>query len=376
MVVTVIFIIFLVGLLFWLRSISEKVFIRTNRSVTVNIIEEHLKKKTSFNILLLGYGGDKHDGTYLTDSMIIVRIDPTLKKTTLISIPRDIWIKLPIGDKDGIYRKINAAYAIGIDDANYPNKPARFKGVVGGGNLAKYAINTVTGLTVERFVAINFQGFQNTIDTLGGIDVTVEKTFDDFEYPVAGREDDLCGAQPSDIPELIKIATVEATKAFPCRYEHLHFDAGITHMDGETALKYVRSRHSLQDGTDFGRSQRQRNLLLAVKQKVLNIGFIPKIPAFISSLQDNVRTDLAPYEIKTFLQQVSELAQYQNDSFAITDQNLLMDSFSEDGQWILVAKSGQDRWDIMQASLSAILNSNPLMPSAGINLSPSPQIRF
>jgi len=90
------------------------------------------------------------------------------------------------------------------------------------------------------------------VDLLDGVEVDVENTFDDYRYPINGKENDLCDGDPE----------------YDCRYEDIHFDQGLQLMSGETSLKYVRSRNAEGDeGTDFARSQRQQRLLLSFKEK-------------------------------------------------------------------------------------------------------------
>jgi hypothetical protein len=192
---------------------------------------------------------------------------------------------------------------------------------------------------------MDFSGFKHTIDILGGVDINVEMAFTDPQYPIDGKEADLCGHQQSEISQLdIQSASSSPELVYPCRYETLHFDVGFQHMDGERALSYVRSRHSLQDGTDFGRAKRQRNLLVAVKQKVFSAGFIPQIIPFISSLGDDFRTDLSLDDVKTLLQNGNSLNKYKIETLALTDQNYLIDTTSNDGQAILKPKDGLDNW--------------------------------
>ena len=210
-------------------------------------------------------------------------------------------------------------------------------------------VQQVTGIQLTHFVGMDFSGFTHTIDTLGGVDLTVQTAFDDYQYPIEGQEDDTCGHSDSEIASLSaqlasSSATISDNEAFPCRYEHLHFNAGPQHMDGTTALKYVRSRHSLQDGTDFGRAQRQRNLIVAVKQKIFSPSFIPQILPFMTSLGDDLRTDLSIDDVKVLIQNVSTLNKYQIVSLALTDQNYLQDTVSSDGQDILASKDGIDNW--------------------------------
>ena len=329
------------ALYFWLNRITNKIFIpnvKTNPAL-INTIQQSFDDKKPIDILLLGYRGGNGEGAYLTDSIIAVRIDPKTRKVFLISIPRDIWIKIATDDADGGYAKINAAYQIGLGD----------KGPGGGAKMAEYVVSQVTGFTIDYFVGVDFSGFTRTIDTLGGVDIGVEKTFDDYQYPIEGKEDDACGLADTEIASLSaqlasQSAEIEEFEAFPCRFEHLHFDSGEQHMDGITALKYVRSRHSLQDGTDFGRAQRQRNLLVAVKEKIFSAGFIPQVIPFMTSLGDNLRTDLTLDDVRVFLQNISALNNYQIVSPSITDQDYLQDAVSSDGQAILVPKDGTDNW--------------------------------
>lgn len=346
----------------WIHGVTKKIFILPTKTITtpVNSLQKNFDNNSPINILLLGYGGGTHDGAYLTDSMMVVHIDPKTQKVFLISIPRDIWIKIPTNGTDGNYWKINAAYELGLDDTSYPNKQEQFKGADGGGRLAEYIVSQVTGFPITYFVGMDFSGFKHTIDTLGGVDINVETAFTDPEYPIDGKEADLCGHQPSEIPTLDAQATQSAVETvYPCRYENLHFDAGLQHMDGEKALSYVRSRHSLQDGTDFGRAKRQRNLLVAVKAKIISPGFIPKIIPFISSLGDDLRTDLSMEDVTTLLDHSSTLNKYQITTLALTDQNFLTDTFSDDGQSVLEPKDGLDNWTPVHTYLSGILNGNP-----------------
>ncbi|MGI8420574.1 MAG: LCP family protein [Candidatus Levyibacteriota bacterium] len=344
---------------FWLHSLTKKVFIERSKAApaVTNSIQQSLDEKKPINMLLLGYGGGNHDGAYLTDSIIAVHIDPKTQKVFLISIPRDTWVKIPTDGANGSFSKINAAYQDGIDDTSYPNKQTQFTGTDGGGILSEYMITQVTGIPFDYFVGMDFSGFTHTIDTLSGVDITVQKTFDDYQYPIGGQEDAMCGLSSDQIASFSaqlasSSATISEQEAFPCRYEHLHFDQGRQQMDGTKALKYVRSRHSLQDGTDFGRAQRQRNLIVAVKQKLFSPTFIPQIIPFMSSLGEDLRTDLTIDDVKTLLQNINTLNKYQIVSLALTDQNYLTESVSSDGQDILASKDGNGNWTSVHTWLS------------------------
>ncbi len=352
------------GFAFWqLKSLAGKTIINNPepKEESYITIEDKLKHKKPFSILLLGYAGGKHDGTYLTDSLMVARIDPATKNVYLLSIPRDTWVGLPTADGTSHHWKINAAYQIGLDDKGYPNKPPEFKGEAGGANLAKYAASQVTGQPIDGIVAIDFAGFKNTIDTLGGIDIEVETTFDDYAYPLDVIPDESCGHSPEDIEKFTATASAEPLhwEYFSCRYKHLHFDKGMTHMDGTTALEYVRSRHSAVDGSDFGRAKRQRNLLLAVKQKILSAGFIPKIIPFVESLGNDLKTDISLTDIKAIIQNINELGSYQIHTYALTDKNYLNITTATSGASILAPKAGIDTWTNIHEWVADIYSGKP-----------------
>jgi len=313
------------------------------------------------NILLLGYGGGTHEGGKLTDTIMVAHIDPREEKITLISLPRDLWVSFPVDGEQESYWKLNAAYQIGSSDANYPHKLPQYSGEAGGGELAKYAVGKVLGQPIQYFAALSFSGFTKSIDTLNGVDVQVDRTFDDYWYPIEGEENNSCGRSEEDIAALT--ATLSGTlleESFPCRYEHLHFDAGRQHMDGATALKFVRSRHSAQDGNDFSRTARQRNLLVAVKQKVIDVRFLPRLIPFITSLTTDMQTDISLRQVQEWVGQQDELSRYEIQTVALTDQNILKNARSGNGQYILIPKDGEDNW----ASVQSWLNEQLIPPTA------------
>ncbi len=190
------------------------------------------------NILLLGMAGGIHDGPDLTDTILIVSFETKKRSISLLSLPRDIW-------SDALKDKINSAYHYG-----------EVKKTGGGIVLARAIMEDVTGLPMHYVVTLDFTQFENLIDVVGGIDVNVASAFTDTEFPIAGKENDECDGDPN----------------YACRYETIQFASGIQHMDGATALKYVRSRHAEGDeGTDFARGRRQQDVILALKEKIMNL---------------------------------------------------------------------------------------------------------
>lgn len=214
-------------------------------------------------ILLLGIAGGAHDGANLTDTVMVAIIDSSARRVNLISIPRDLWI-------DEITGKVNSAYEKGLSKND-------------GLGFAKRVVSKFLGIQIDHAIRIDFNGFIEAIDSIGGVEVNVERSFEDYLYPVSGKENDMCGNEEVEVDgkkalklEDGKIATDSATEDkgyqyFKCRYEHLKFERGLTQMDGVTVLKFVRSRHgSGGEGSDFARAKRQQRALEAIRAKVLS----------------------------------------------------------------------------------------------------------
>jgi polyisoprenyl-teichoic acid--peptidoglycan teichoic acid transferase len=324
-------------------------------------------EKTTYNVLLLGFGGEGHDGPYLTDSIMIAQVDMKKNKVALISLPRDLWVKLPTKTKEIFHSKINSIYQMGMYESN--NYPAVIVKKPGSVELAKQAIQTVTGLAIDNTITVDFAGFEKAVDALGGIEVAVQKTFDDYEYPIEGKDKELCGKEEDfakiekfikpgfdeeekknvlkDKPELekfLKDISEDPKEAFPCRYEHLHFDKGLTFMDGKTALKYVRSRHSLQDGNDFGRAERQQQFVKALKNKILSVGIVTKIFPLMEQLQSHITVDVSPGDLNKFAGEAKDIGQYKIINIHMSDSDYLKSSFSDYGGYILIPRAGEDNW--------------------------------
>lgn len=340
---------------------------KTNQPSLIKLQPE----KTVFNFLLLGYGGGAHEGTYLTDTIMVLNIDTKAKKTTIFSIPRDLWVGLPTKSGADFHTKINALYQLELFPKDYPDLKKL---------STKTIISKVTGLPIDGYVSVNFAGFTKAIDILGGIDVEIKRSFTDPEYPIEGKEKELCDkdtedlfkkAEPFTTPgfnpeqrdqqfkddpkleEFVKNATDSPELAFPCRYEKLEFKKGPTHLDGATALKFARSRHAPEDGGDFNRALRQQQVIEAVKDKVINIGFVSKIIPLMDEFKKDVKTDIGLDIIKKFIGQADKSKEYKITSFVLTDQNVFKNAVSEDGQYILIPNEGMDNWSGIQKTINA-----------------------
>jgi len=209
------------------------------------------------NILLVGMGGEGHDGPNLTDTLILTSIRPSDNRVAMLSIPRDLLVSVP----DHGWRKINSVNAYG-----------EMQAVGRGGELTKKTIEGLLGIDIPYYIRIDFDGFRSIIDAVGGIDVYVETAFTDPTYPT---------------------------------YDHgvqaISFQDGWQHFDGEQALQFARSRHGNNgEGSDFARSRRQQKVLTALKNKFMSFKTFSSpstITNTLSALQSNIATNLNIGEI-------------------------------------------------------------------------------
>ena len=302
--------------------------------------QQPVANKEVFSFLLMGYGGVGHQGGYLTDTMIIGRLDIKNKKVNAVFLPRDIWVKVPTQSGDDFYTKINAVYQMGLFGKNYRDLPKKYKSDQGAAELAKQVAGNVVGFKIDYYAAVDFTGFTKAIDLLGGVDVNVDKAFTDDQYPIAGEEDNLCDYAEDELQQLLKQATDSPNLVFPCRYETIHFDAGLINMDGKTTLKFVRSRHSKEDGGDFSRARRQKAFLDALKNKVISINIITKIFPLLEQLEGHIKADIPAQLGQKLLKEVNNVSQYSIFELMLTTDNYLTEDISEDGQYLFVPKTG------------------------------------
>lgn len=325
------------------------------------------KEKKVFNVLVMGYGGPGHDGAYLTDTMMFASIDTEHKRVFLVSIPRDTWVRIPTKSGDEFASKINAVYQTGLFSKNYPDVPKKYTGEHGASELVRTVVGDIVGQPVDNYIAIDFDGFKQVVDTLGGVEVVVKRPFTDPLYPIDGKEDDLCGLPEGDLAafeEKEAIATESPELAYPCRYEVLQFAAGKQTMDGETALKFVRSRHSPQDGGDFNRASRQQLFLEAVRNRVLSIGFIPKILPLMDDLENNVRTDMPIELIQRFMKEAPHIKDYKITQVVLTTDTYMENGVSDDGQYILTSQDGNFVWTRLHRDVRTYLKGDvPVTPT-------------
>jgi len=285
--------------------------------------------KDRTNILLLGTGGGDHPGADLTDSIMLISANLVSGDTVLISLPRDIWI-------ESLSAKLNTAYHFGED-----KKPG------GGLILVKSAVSEIINQPIHYAVVLDFSGFEQAINTLSGISINVPHGFIDAKYPIPGKED----IQPESD-----------------RYEKLEFLAGPQHMDGTTALKYVRSRNAEgEEGTDYARSQRQQKVILAFKDELFslkNLFNFKKINTLFKIFKNSVKTDF-PTGAYSDVLKLSLKIDKDNIRTGIIDQG----SANEDipallynpppslyGQWVLIPINND--WQSVYNHVEEILYQN------------------
>jgi LCP family protein required for cell wall assembly len=308
------------------------------------------------NVLVLGIGGGNHEGPNLTDTIIMANIDPKNNKVTLVSIPRDLWVP----DLTMDVKKINGAYADG---------EAKRKG--GGLVEAEAVIREITGQNVDYGIRVDFSGFVKAVDIIGGLDINVDNTFDDYQYPVDGKEADLCGHTQEEAQVLATDSADQAVLDFPCRYKHIHFDKGLNHMDGETALEFVRSRHASQtvEASDFARSKRQEKVIKAFKDKVLSLQTLinpGKIISLYTVLQGSIDTDIKQSEFDDFIRLAEKMrnAKIQSVVIDVGDEQaqrpglLINPPISSDYSyaWTLIPRIGNGNFSEIQKYISCQIN--------------------
>jgi polyisoprenyl-teichoic acid--peptidoglycan teichoic acid transferase len=257
------------------------------------------------NIALFGYGGAEHkSGNYLADSIQIMSVDPRTNKTTVIPIPRDFWIEgLPQLPDNG---KINEAFAIGWQRG----------GVEEAASQTTEILSEVTGLTIDHWMAIDFAGFHEMIDAVGGIDVNNPRA---FRYTWN-----------------------------PWRFEHNKWDArfpkGKIHLDGERALAYARARYTSvpRESSDFARSIRQQRVLGGLRSKLGSggIGSLGPGLSMMDALDGRMKTDLSAIDLFLLSSHLSP-----DRRLELKEGRILEASANTLGQYILVVRGRESSTD-------------------------------
>jgi LCP family protein required for cell wall assembly len=220
------------------------------------------------NVLLVGVDAGPGRTTELTDTMLVVSLDPVGGDSAMISIPRDLY-GVPLPDGRIFNAKLNSLMA----QANA--HPAEFP--LGGVGTLKATIGELLGVRIHYFAAINLLGFMDAIDAVGGVDVTVERAIDDPFY-----NDEITG-----------------------RRVGFHLPAGLHHMDGRLALAFVRSRKGAGDN-DFTRADRQQQLLTALQEKLTAGNLLLSLPGLLDAVKNTIATDVPSARIPDLAQAIQD----------------------------------------------------------------------
>jgi LCP family protein required for cell wall assembly len=269
------------------------------------------------NILLVGHGGGNHDGPYLADSIQILSIDPVTDTTTTIPIPRDFWIEgaasFPLNGK------INEVFAAGVAEGGRER----------GGDLMADVLSEVTGLQIDHWLSIDFSGFRDMVDAVGG--VTIDNPVA-FSYTNNGASH-----QAGDW----------SLGAFP---------AGEIHLDGAQALAYSRARFTSvpAESTDFARSARQARVLAALKTELGDGGVGSLLPGLklMDAMEGRVLTDVSVIDLALLAPHLSS-----DRRIEVSDGTILVATTNTDGQYILIPNdwTGPGAYDGFRAFLATEL---------------------
>jgi polyisoprenyl-teichoic acid--peptidoglycan teichoic acid transferase len=221
-----------------------------------------LRGSDRVNVLMIGYGGAEHGGGFLSDSINVISIDPATDQTTIVPIPRDLWVEgVPVMPRHG---KINEAFAAGWMEG----------GIEGAGERATAVVSWVTGLQIDHWMAMDFAGFREMVDAVGGVTIENPRA---FSY------------------------TWSETNFQRQVWDGGTFEAGTLHLDGREALDYTRVRYASlrEEASDFARSVRQQRVLSALRRELGNGGLSSIGPGLqlMDALEGRLNTNLSAVDL-------------------------------------------------------------------------------
>lgn len=308
-------VILLVTILIWARLAAFNDRVSTAPSVSSSLWGP-LSGSERVNVLILGYGGIEHDGPFLTDSINILSIDTSSDHSSIIPIPRDIWIEgHPDVPGNG---KINQAFSTGHAAG----------GVTAGAEAASRVVTAVTGLEVHHWLTIDFDGLVASVDALGGITIDNPTA---FSY---GSPQDVSSGSDWDGT----------------------FAEGRIELDGQAALLYARTRYTSDpaESSDFARSVRQERVLKAMVDEVTGggIGSLPQALGVMDVVDNHLRTDLSVIDLGLLAEQLTA-----DRRIELSEGPVLEATTTSDGQYVLVpvGRSGPTDYDPIHRYLALAL---------------------
>jgi LCP family protein required for cell wall assembly len=242
------------------------------------------------NILLLGI--DKRDEEPISgtrsDTIMLASIDPESKSASLVSIPRDLWVNIPgctasMGCSGGAQR-INFAHA------------------VGGPELTQKTLSVDFGIQTDYYARVDFRGFEQVVDAVGGVIIDVDWPVKDDEYPTNDYG-----------------------------YQRIYFAPGPQLMDGPTALMYARSRHGM---SDFARAGRQQKVLVSLRNRSLQLNMLARAPDLAGIIQKSLTTNLSPVQLLPLAKLISQIDRDRINNLVI-DSNYVTPITGVDGAALL-----------------------------------------
>ena len=279
------------------------------------ISSSSLTNKERVNLLFLGIPGKGYHGEKLTDTIIIINSTPKAENPIGISIPRDLLVKVPSGD---YYTKINSLYNSGTNEKE-------------GIELITTKLKEITGLDFSYFVIFDLDGVKSLIDQLGGIDVVVHEDIYDPLFPA-----------PYD------------------SYQTFSINKGAHHLDGETTLKYIRSRNQL--GGDFARIKRQQEVINILKNKILSLNFMWNFPTILNiwkTINSHTYTNIGLEDIKYAwnLVKKTNLDEIKfntlGQEFLISDEIML----GNEKAYVLKPKAGLDNYQEIRNYINQLISN-------------------
>jgi LCP family protein required for cell wall assembly len=265
---------------------------RAGRDVQIPTPSEQPELGERVTILLVGVDFAPGRDHHLTDTMLVATLDPRTDEVAMISVPRDLY-GVPLGDGRVYNDKLNSLMARASEDpVTYPR---------GGPGTLKAAIGALLDTRIHYFAAIDMEGMRQLIDAVGGVDVVVERTINDTGYRDA----------------------VTGQRGF-------YIEAGPHHLDGETAMAYVRSRKA-EGENDFTRAERQQQVLTAIAEKLTAGNLLVTLPGLLDTVRDNVATDIPA-------RRISEIAAAGEDADLANVERVVLTP--DDGYvWVEVASA-------------------------------------
>lgn len=278
-------------------------------------ISENESDAENANFLLLGAAGEGNDAPDLTDTILVASLNTDSKKIFLFSLPRDLLVK--ISDSEN-FTKLNALYAINKND-----KKKEFNSLI-------TKTEQITGLKIDHYIFVDLATIKNTIDILNGVNLMVKKDIRDEQFPGPNHS-----------------------------FQTFEIKAGWRYLDGETALKYIRSRHSANG--DFDRIGRQQEIIQALKQKVLSLNFwnIATFSDIYKTLSKNIKTDLNLWEIGSLWKNIQKIPGENIIKNELSSANLFVSAQVELGGQIasvIQPKAGMENYEGIKKYIKQTIN--------------------